>query len=83
MYSTIIYKVKFINNFLILKFSFLVDLKSILYLLEFLDQEPSDDNTMTKHFLSTVQSAIRNSCVLKQKIKDYFDKLEITERKRS
>ena len=55
----------------------LVDLDSILFLLEFLKQQPLDNRAVTEHFLSTVKSAVKNSHALKLKIKDYFDKLTI------
>jgi hypothetical protein len=44
-----------------------------------LDEETSEnDSAVMKHFLSTVQVAIRISHALKQKIKDYFDRLNMT-----
>ncbi len=44
-----------------------------------MDEETSEnDSAVTKHFLSTVQVAIRISHGLKQKIKDYFDRLNMT-----
>jgi hypothetical protein len=43
-----------------------------------LEQRLSDDHVVTQNFLSTVQSAIRTSRALKKKIKDYFDKVEMT-----
>jgi hypothetical protein len=46
--------------------------------MKFCKQELSNDSTVTKHFLSIVQTAARKSFSLKQKIKDYFNKLEIT-----
>lgn len=58
---------------------FLVDLKNILYLITFLQQPAlSDFDPETKHFLSTVQSAIQNSISLQDAIKSFFDTLEIT-----
>ncbi len=43
-----------------------------------MEQKSSDNHPITQHFLSTVQSAIRSSFELKQRIKSYFDNLKIT-----
>jgi hypothetical protein len=47
-------------------------------LLIFCEQESSNDNVGTEHFLSTVRSAIESSDTLKQKIKEYFNNLPMT-----
>ena len=54
-------------------------MENILYLITFLQQPASSDfDPETKHFLSTVQSAIQNSISLQDSIKSFFDTLEIT-----
>jgi hypothetical protein len=50
---------------------YLVDLDSILFLLQLLEHDPLNESAI-------IHWAIRTSSALKQKIKDYFDKLEMT-----
>lgn len=58
-------------------FFVLVDLNSISYLMNALEEKPPDEPLLTKQFVTMVQSAIKHSAALKSKIKEYFDKFKM------
>ena len=53
-------------------------MKSILFLLQFLDEDPSDGSEVTRHILSIVRLAIKTSAALKSKSEDCFESLDMT-----
>ena len=55
----------------------LVDIKSIRFLIEFTQSQPTCDHASTKQFLNSVQQSIKMDNSLKYKIEIYFDNLEM------
>lgn len=71
---------KKIINLIINKCIYLVDVENILSLLTFLEEKPVNNTVMAEDFLSTVRLVIKDSLALKEKIKDYFDNLVVTDK---
>lgn len=56
----------------------LVDLDGIVFLLAFLEEKPSDENVSICNFLTNVQSSIKDSHSLSQKVKRCFESLTVS-----